>query len=86
MLYGGLRKKPILGLSLDDKKNIKVSGRGTKTLVQMGLNLGLALREACLAVGGQGGGHRIAAGATVPPEKLDEFLKIFVSVVEKQIG
>lgn len=86
MLYGGLRKKPILGLSYDDKKNIKLSGRGTKKLVEKGLNLGLALREACLQVGGQGGGHAIAAGATVPPDKLDEFLKIFAGIVNKQIG
>ena len=47
--------------------------------------LGLALREACLNVGGQGGGHAIAAGATIPPEKLDEFLKIFSKIIDKQI-
>jgi len=27
------------------------------------------------AVGGSGGGHPIAAGATIPPGKEDEFLK-----------
>jgi len=86
MLYGGLRKKPIIGLSYDPNKNIKVSSRGTKELIARGLNLGMALKEACTAVGGQGGGHRIAAGATVPPEKLDEFLKIFCSVVERQLA
>ncbi|MFH1306926.1 MAG: DHH family phosphoesterase [Candidatus Micrarchaeota archaeon] len=85
MLFPGGRKKPILAMALDKKGKIKISGRGTKKLIEKGLNLGLALREACLKTGGQGGGHKIAAGATVPPERLDEFLKLFAKIVEKQI-
>ena len=86
MLYPGGRQKPIMALALDASGKIKVSTRGTRRLVASGLNLGLALRESCEPLGGAGGGHAIAAGASVPPDRLDEFLKAFAKAVEKQIG
>ncbi len=75
MLYSGERKKPILAIALDDAGMVKISMRGTKELVKNGLNLGAILHEACAAVGGLGGGHKIAAGGGIAPEKLDEFLR-----------
>ena len=75
MLYAGGRKKPILAVSYDETGNIKISGRGTKKLVAEGLNLGKMLSESAAAVGGAGGGHRIAAGATISRGKLTDFLK-----------
>ena len=77
MLFPGTRNKPILALSLEESGSIKLSTRGTKKLVEQGLNLGKILAECCAIVGGAGGGHNIAAGATIPNEKLDEFLKEF---------
>ncbi len=85
MLYPGGRPKPILGLALDASGKIKISTRGTRKLIAAGLNLGLALREACEKTGGAGGGHAIAAGASVPPERLDEFLTVFSKIIEKQL-
>lgn len=79
MLYTGQRKKPILALSLEEGGKIKLSTRGTRALVEAGLNLGKILSESCAAVGGVGGGHNIAAGATIPNEKLDDFLKEFAA-------
>ncbi len=86
MLYPGGRRKPIVALSTDSAGQIKISTRGTKKLVAAGLNLGLALNETCAVVGGQGGGHAVAAGASVPPEKLDIFLKLFAAAVNRQLG
>lgn len=86
MLYPGGRAKPILALSIDASGKIKASGRGTKKLLENGLNLGLAMRESCAKLGGAGGGHKIAAGATIPPEKLDEFLHDFADVVRAQVS
>lgn len=77
MLYPGLRAKPVLALSLEQSGSIKLSTRGTRALVEQGLNLGKILSEACAAVGGVGGGHNIAAGATIPADKLDDFLREF---------
>lgn len=79
------RKKAIIALANDETGNVKISTRGTKALVNEGLNLGLGLKEACAQVGGQGGGHAIAAGATVAPQKLDEFLKIFAQILQRQV-
>jgi RecJ-like exonuclease len=85
MLYPGGRQKPIIAIALDSGGQIKISTRGTKKLVGMGLNLGMALREACTPLGGAGGGHAIAAGASLPPGKLDEFLKTFPQILQKQM-
>jgi RecJ-like exonuclease len=63
------------------KPKIKLSTRGTRKLVEQGLNLGKILSECCAQVGGVGGGHSIAAGATIPEEKLDDFLKEFAARV-----
>ncbi len=86
MLYPGGRTKPILALSLDEMGKIKLSTRGTKKLVAHGLNLGLALKESCAHVGGAGGGHKIAAGATIPNEKLDEFIRVFSQKLKEQVA
>lgn len=52
----------------------KVSGRGTLHLVGQGLDLSLTCRTAAASVGGEGGGHRVAAGATLPPGAWQAFL------------
>ncbi len=62
-------------------QKIKLSTRGTKKLVAEGLNLSKILSECCAVVGGVGGGHNIAAGATIPNDKLDEFLREFAKRV-----
>jgi len=79
MLFAGTRQKPILALSLEEKGKIKLSTRGTRKLVEAGLNLSAILAECCAQVGGVGGGHNIAAGATIPEEKLEEFMKEFAA-------
>ena len=77
MLFPGARNKPVLALSIEESGNIKLSTRGTRKLVEQGLNLSKILSESCAVVGGVGGGHNIAAGATIPADKLDDFLKEF---------
>lgn len=79
MLFPGQRNKPVLALSLEESGKIKLSTRGTRKLVENGLNLSKILSEVCPLVGGVGGGHNIAAGATIPADKLDEFLKEFAA-------
>jgi RecJ-like exonuclease len=57
-----------------DGHTLKVSGRGTLWLVDQGLDLTLVCRVAAEAVGGEGGGHRVASGATIPVAGRDGFL------------
>ncbi|MBI5223402.1 DHH family phosphoesterase [Candidatus Micrarchaeota archaeon] len=66
--------KPIFGLALAEDGSIKISGRSPRYLVDEGLNLGALLGETSRSVGGFGGGHKIAAGAGIPKDKINEFL------------
>jgi RecJ-like exonuclease len=67
-------KKPIFAVATDDAGNIKVSARANASLVKAGLNLGKVQREAAGRCAGAGGGHRIAAGASIPKGGLECFL------------
>jgi RecJ-like exonuclease len=75
------RDVPVIGLARSEG-GIKVSARGNHDLILRGLNLAEALSESASVVGGVGGGHDIAAGATVPEGKEEEFL----AILDKKIG
>jgi single-stranded-DNA-specific exonuclease len=68
---------------VEDK--IKVSSRGTRKLVAAGLDLAAAMREASADVGGMGGGHDVAAGATIPKGTAMKFIDIVDSIIENQL-
>jgi len=52
----------------------KISTRATEQLVQKGVNLGKILQNLSPKYGGIGGGHAIAAGATIQSSELDGLL------------
>src|SRR6266704_6559591 len=79
------QSKPVLGLSVLDGVT-KVSARGTRSLIAAGLDLAAALREAASEVGGNGGGHNIASGATVPKGKEEKFLLLVDEIVARQLA
>ncbi|AKB28804.1 Single-stranded-DNA-specific exonuclease RecJ [Methanosarcina siciliae T4/M] len=64
---------------------LKVSARGTRELVSRGLDLAFALREAAGAVGGNGGGHSVASGASIPLGSTEEFLSIVDRIIGDQL-
>ncbi len=68
-----------------DTPKMKASARGTQDLVARGMDLSVAMRTAAEKVGGIGGGHNIAAGATIPAERRDEFLGVLDGIVESQL-
>ncbi|MEM0482437.1 MAG: DHH family phosphoesterase [Nitrososphaerota archaeon] len=53
---------------------VKVSARASPQLVSQGVNLGVVMREAASKFAGRGGGHKIAAGAEIPADRLTLFL------------
>jgi RecJ-like exonuclease len=63
----------------------RVSGRATKPLVEKGVNLAEAFKESAEALGGAGGGHSIAAGASVPTGKEEKFLEYVDNTIEVQL-
>jgi RecJ-like exonuclease len=79
------RNLPIIAFA-DSEGGVKVSSRGNQDLLRKGLNLGAAISHAAKAVGGNGGGHDIAAGAFIPRESKNEFLKILDMKIGTQIN
>ncbi|MFW6038617.1 MAG: DHH family phosphoesterase [Candidatus Saliniplasma sp.] len=85
MLYIFDQNKPTLGIcELED--DIDISARGTKKLVNEGLDLGEICREVANKFGGSGGGHDIAAGATVSKDHKDDYLDEFNKTVGIVLG
>ena len=78
------RDVPIIAFA-DSDDGTKVSARASRGLVDRGLNLSDVMKKAAGLVGGTGGGHTVAAGATIPPEKKEEFLDIVEDLVSSQL-
>ncbi|MEM2933967.1 MAG: DHH family phosphoesterase [Methanocellales archaeon] len=85
MSTNSTRSLPIIAFA-QAEDGVKVSARGSQNLVQRGLNLAAALSEAASCVGGVGGGHDIAAGATIPFNSEEEFLRILDKKIGEQLG
>ncbi|MFB6119975.1 MAG: DHHA1 domain-containing protein [Halobacteriaceae archaeon] len=70
----------------DEDGAVKVSARGTPGLTRAGLDLSAVMSDAAAAVGGEGGGHDVAAGATVPAGREREFVAEADRIVGEQLG
>ncbi|MBC7086073.1 MAG: DHH family phosphoesterase [Methanomethylovorans sp.] len=79
------RNYPIVAFA-DAESGVKVSARGTQDLVKKGLNLSEALAVVSAEVGGAGGGHDIAAGATIPKNAKEEFIQKLDLIIGIQIS
>ncbi|UCF07618.1 MAG: DHH family phosphoesterase [Thermoplasmata archaeon] len=84
MMYILDQDKPTFTLSVREKET-KVSSRGTHYLISKGLDLAQACSQAAEKVGGKGGGHPIASGATIPLGKEEPFLALLDEVVGNQL-
>ncbi|HUK84849.1 MAG TPA: DHH family phosphoesterase [Candidatus Acidoferrum sp.] len=79
-------EKPLLAFAnVEKEKAAKFSSRTTEAAIRKGVNLGDVMRFASEANGGKGGGHNIAAGAQVPLDKIEDFLKTADELVGKQL-
>lgn len=77
---------PIIAFAEESPAETKVSSRGTGRLVRDGLDLSVVMRESAAAVEGEGGGHTIAAGATIPNGTERQFLEAADSIIGEQLG
>jgi len=75
---------PIIAFAEADD-GIKVSARANRSLVDRGLDLSRVMKTAAELVGGFGGGHSVAAGATIPPGSTERFLDIVEDLVSAQV-
>ncbi len=88
-LGGGVeldRDKVLVGLAWTPDGRTKISGRAPHELHARGIDLSMAMREAAAGVGGQGGGHKGAAGATIPRDRESDFLAELDRIAAGQIG
>jgi RecJ-like exonuclease len=85
ILGGGLVDpyKPLAGMATGQVT--KVSSRCSKILVLEGVDLSSAISEAARVAGGEGGGHRGAAGAFFPPGNEEVFIQSFEDALFSQV-
>ncbi|WP_048146471.1 DHHA1 domain-containing protein [Pyrococcus abyssi] len=69
----------------EDPNLIKGSARTTEKALEKGYHLGEALKKAAEMIGGEGGGHAIAAGIRVPKARLAEFRKLIDKILGEQV-
>jgi len=77
---------PLIGFANKGEDEVKVSARGTQILIERGLNLSQALKKSAEPLNGIGGGHNIAAGATIPKGKEEEFLTLLEKEIKIQLS
>jgi len=79
--------KPIIAYAtISGEEQVKVSSRGSESLIQRGLNLGEIMQVAAEKFSGRGGGHDVAAGAQIPIKDVEDFLNLVNSLVKKQLA
>jgi len=79
--------KPIIAYAtISEEDQVKVSSRGSEPLIQKGLNLGVIMQFAAEKYSGRGGGHDVAAGAQVPINDVEAFIKLVNDLVKKQLA
>ena len=80
-------KLPIMILCYlpDDPELVKISMRTNETMVSKGVDLQAALLEASEAVGGAGGGHKIAAGAYISRSREEGFAESVNGILKRQL-
>jgi single-stranded-DNA-specific exonuclease len=79
-------EKPLIAFANAEKgQAAKFSARSTEAAIRKGVNLGDVMRLASETHGGKGGGHNIAAGAQVPLDKIEDFVKTVDELVGRQL-
>jgi len=79
-------EKPIIAYSIvPEEKLIKVSARATDSLTRKGINLGEIMRISAEKFSGKGGGHDVAAGAQIPLNEKEHFLRFVDDLVTRKL-
>lgn len=78
--------KPVVAYSIVPNEGvIKISARTTELLTREGLNLGEIIRIAAEKCSGKGGGHDIAAGAQVPYDRKEDFIRLTAELIRDSL-
>jgi single-stranded-DNA-specific exonuclease len=79
-------EKPLIAYAnLQEEGIAKISARTMDSVINKGVNLGEIMQVAAERFQGKGGGHNVAAGAQVPVERIDDFVKLVDELVGKRL-
>ncbi len=79
-------EKPlIMYANLEEEDLAKFSARTVDMVIHKGVNLGEAMQVAAERCQGKGGGHNIAAGAQVPIQNVNAFIRLVDEIAGKQL-
>jgi RecJ-like exonuclease len=79
-------EKPLIAYATVEEENLaKISARTMDTMISRGVNLGIVMQVAAEKFSGKGGGHNVAAGAQVPIENIEGFIKVVDELIRKQL-
>jgi RecJ-like exonuclease len=79
-------EKPLIAYANVEEEGVaKISARTIDVVTSKGVNLGEVMQAAAKECLGKGGGHNIAAGAQVPIENINTFIRIVDELVGKQL-
>ena len=79
-------EKPIIAYSIvQEEKLMKVSARATDSLTRKGINLGEIMHISAERFSGKGGGHDVAAGAQIPINEKEHFLRFVDDLVVRKL-
>lgn len=79
--------KPIISYARSDDDQIKISTRCPEPLLEKGVDLSLAIKNAGKTIGLNeiSGGHKASAGAKIPADKIAEFIEAFDNEIGNQL-
>jgi RecJ-like exonuclease len=83
MLPESEKGKPVFALVNAENGGVKVSARVSDAAVERGLSLQDVLSEAVKVIGGEGGGHAGAAGASLPGGSEETFINSIEEILKK---
>lgn len=86
MALDQLPEKALIGFAHTPDGRTKVSSRSPQSLQRRGIDLSEAMREGAAAFDGVGGGHKGAAGATIPRGVEAQFAEKVEEIVAKQLS
>jgi RecJ-like exonuclease len=80
-------EKPLIAYAdVKEEGIVKVSARTIDATTSKGVNLGEVMQVAAEKCLGKGGGHNVAAGAQIPIENVETFIRLVNELVGKQLA
>ncbi len=78
--------KPVFAFADTEDGQVKVSARADDSLVERGINLQEIMESIAEQTGGEGGGHKGAAGATIPKENEALFMEAVAKMLSRHVA